>query len=251
MNSITTKAALITGASSGIGAALAVGLSRAGVSVCLFARRRDRLEQAAAQCPGPTMVVTGDVTSSQDRAKALQAVEKEFGRLDFLINNAGFGVYGEFESFERSQWDNLFEVNFFAPVELIRQALPLLRRSGAGSGRYIVNVASIGGLVAHADKVTPYVAAKHALVGLSRGLAVELAPEGIAVKAVCPHLTDTDFFNTTPGSEEMAAEADKFRSFMDTPGQVAEGIIAKLDEPGVILFPTEKPARAYAKMRDI
>lgn len=251
MIDLTFKVAVVTGASSGIGAALARELSVAGARVALFARRAERLEETTAGCPGPSLIMAGDVTRADDCAVLLQAVEKRWGGVDLLINNAGLGVFGEFGGFDDDDWRNLFEVNLFSVVRLIRQALPLME----GRNGFIVNMASIGGLVAHSDRVTPYVASKHAVVGLSRGLARDLADSGVRVKAVCPHLTDTEFFNAPAGEDgpaaEMAAEADKYRSFMDTPQDVARGVLAGLDRDGVILFPTDKPAKAYDKMREI
>jgi short-subunit dehydrogenase len=115
----------------------------------------------------------------------------------------------------------------------------------------IVNMASIGGLIAHSDKVTPYVASKHAVVGFSRGLARDLAGSGIRVLAVCPHLTDTEFFSTSPGAQEMAPVVEKFKSFMDRPEDVARGVLEQLDSDRVVVFPTAKPAKAFEKQRDI
>ena len=115
----------------------------------------------------------------------------------------------------------------------------------------ILNIASIGGLVAHSDKVSPYVSSKHALVGFSRALAKDLAGTGVRVKAACPHLTATEFFRVGPGAGEMGAEAEKLREFMDDPRDVATGILGGLEKEGLILFPTSKPARAFEKMRDV
>ncbi|MGD9281989.1 MAG: SDR family NAD(P)-dependent oxidoreductase, partial [Desulfobacterales bacterium] len=115
----------------------------------------------------------------------------------------------------------------------------------------IINIASIGGLIAHSDKVTAYVASKHALVGFSRALASDFKDNEIRVLAVCPHLTDTDFFRTSAGAREMAPIVERYRNFMDTPEDVARGIIEQLDSDRVVIFPTPKPAKAYEKQRDI
>ena len=146
------------------------------------------------------------------------------------------------------EWRRLFEINLFAPVLLTQEALKIMRTQGEG---LIINLASIGGLLAHSDKVTAYVASKHALLGFSRGLARDLAGTGLRVLAVCPHLTDTEFFVTSSGADEMGPEVQKYRSFMDTPEKVARGILEQLDSPRLIVFPTDKPARVYEKQRDI
>jgi short-subunit dehydrogenase len=139
-------------------------------------------------------------------------------------------------------------VNVFALVFMTQAVLPFMHSQGSG---IVVNMASIGGLIAHSDRVTPYVASKHAVVGFSRGLARDLKGTGIRVLAVCPHLTDTEFFSVSPGAAEMAPVVEKYKSFMDTPEDVARGILEQLDSDRLIVFPTAKPAGAYEKQRDI
>lgn len=248
MTDFASQIGLITGASSGIGAALAEELSGRGARLVLFARREDKLARVAERCSGRAVTVVGDVTNDQDRRRALAAALDAWGRVDLLINSAGLGGYGDLTDITEAQWRAMFEVNLFGLVFMTTAVVPEMRRRGRGS---IVNVASIGGLVAHSDRVTPYVASKHAVVGFSRGLARDLAGDGIRVKAACPHLTDTEFFDRSAGAEAMAGEVEKYRSFMDTPQEVARGIVNGLDDDGLILFPTDKPARAFAKMRDI
>ena len=113
----------------------------------------------------------------------------------------------------------------------------------------IVNMASIGGLIAHSQNVTPYVASKHAVIGFSRGLSKDLEGTDIRVLAVCPHLTDTEFFAVSPGAEEMAPQLEKYKTFMDSPEDVAAGVLNQLDSERLVVFPTEKPAKAYAKAK--
>lgn len=239
---------ILTGASSGIGAALAKAFSAAGARVALFARREKRLAVVAGECSGETVIVPGDMTLATDREKLVETALDFFGRVDILVNNAGLGAYGSFLDSTEDDWRRLFELNLFSAVELTRAVLPGMIEQDRG---LILNIASIGGLVAHADKVTPYVASKHALLGFSRGLAKDLVGTGIRVKVACPHLTDTEFFRTGPGAREMSAQADQYRSFMDTPEEVAQGVVDQLDQPELVIFPTDKPAKAYAKMRDI
>ncbi len=242
------KIAVITGASSGIGAALSKGLSRAGARVTLTARRKEKLEAVAAACPGEHLSVTADVTDPQGRRDILERTLERWGRLDILVNNAGLGAYGPFMDTSEEQWRRLFEINFFAPVLLTRGALKIMQAQGEG---LIINLASIGGLLAHSDKVSAYVASKHALLGFSRGLVRDLAGTGIRVLAICPHLTATEFFNASSGAREMAPAIEKYQSFMDTPEEVARGILDQLDSDRLVIFPTDKPARVYEKGRDI
>jgi len=242
------KVAIITGASSGIGAALALEFSRAGARVVLFARRQEQLERVAAACPGETLTQAGDVTSEADRRALVAAAQERWGRVDLLVNNAGLGSYGDFLDTSQEDWRRLMEINLFAAVFLASAALPAMLAQGSG---LILNIASIGGLMAHADKVTPYVTSKHALVGFTRGLAKDLEGSGVTVKAACPHLTATEFFDHSQGAAELAPVAAKYRPHMDTPDEVARGILAGLDGPATVFFPTGAPARAYEKGREL
>ncbi len=239
---------IVTGASSGIGAALARLLSQGGARVVLAARRLERLEQLARECPGQTLIIPADVTSAPDREKIVLQTLDAWGRVDILVNNAGLGAYGPFLEFGPERWRALFEVNLFAAVFLTQLVLPAMLEQHRG---LVINLASIGGLAAHSDQVTAYVASKHALVGFSRGLARDLHGTGVRVKAVCPHLTATEFFEAGEGAELMADEVDKFRAFMDSPEAVARGTLDGLDGDELILFPTDKPAKAWAGLRDV
>ncbi|HIJ19796.1 MAG TPA: SDR family oxidoreductase, partial [Deltaproteobacteria bacterium] len=196
------KVVVVTGASSGIGAALAQAFSMEEAKVTLTARRLDRLEETAGSCPGETLIVPADLVAQTDREALVDQSMERWGRLDILVNNAGLGFYGDFASTTQTQWRQIFEINLFSIVFLTQTVLPTMITQNQG---LIVNIASIGGLLAHSRNVTPYVASKHALIGFSRGLAKDLEGTGIKVLAVCPHLTDTEFFSVSPGAEEMAS----------------------------------------------
>ncbi len=242
------KVVMVTGASSGIGAALARALSRKGARVTLTARRLDRLEQTADACPGETLIAAADLVQETDRKALVSKTMDRWGRIDILVNNAGLGQYGDFLSTTETQWRQLFEINLFSIVFLTQLVLPILKTQKEG---LIVNMASIGGLIAHSRNVTPYVACKHALIGFSRGLAKDLEDTNIRVLAVCPHLTDTEFFTVSPGAEEMASQVGKYKTFMDSAEDVALGILSQLDSKKLVVFPTEKPAKAYEKQKDL
>lgn len=242
------KTAVVTGASSGIGAALAKLLSARGCRVALNARRKEKLEAQAEQCPGETISVIGDITDPQCRRSIVDRTINRWGNIDILVNNAGLGAYGQFMETTEDDWRSLLEVNLMAPVLLTREVLPHMMDRNRGT---ILNIASIGGLIAHSDKVSAYVAVKHALVGFSRGLAKDLAGTGIRILAACPHITDTEFFKVSPGADEMAPVIEKYKTFMDTPLDVAEGMLRQFDSEKLIIFPTEKPEHVYFKQRDI
>ena len=248
MVNLQDKVVIVTGASSGIGAALAQGFSGRGTRLTLASRRIDRLKEVALKCSGEVSMIGADLAREADRRKVVQETIERWGRIDILVNNAGSGMYGKFLSTTERDWRQIFEVNLFALVFMTQAVLPFMKTQGSG---IVVNMASIGGLIAHSDRVTPYVASKHAVVGFSRGLVRDLAGTGIRVLAVCPHLTDTEFFSVSPGAAEMAPVVAKYKSFMDTPEDVASGILEQLDSDRLIVFPTAKPARAYEKQRDI
>ena len=173
------KIVLITGCSSGIGAALAQEFHQRGHRVIATARRIDSLQGLAAQ---GLRTLTLDVNEAPSIASALASVQSEFNRIDILINNAGYGQFGAIMDAEPDDLRRQFETNVFAPVALSRAALALLRNSGAGC---IVNIGSISGLV-----TTPfagvYCASKAALHALSDAMRLELAPFGLHVVTVQP-----------------------------------------------------------------
>lgn len=185
--------ALVTGASGGIGRALALELARHGVDLVLVARRRDRLERVAeevAQIGRRAIVVTGDITDSALRDQALRAAEEELGGLDILVNNAGVSAHGRFADADPGRLRPIMEVNFFAPVELIRGAIPLLKR---GQEPIIVNIGSVLGKRGSPHK-SEYSASKFALQGFGEALRAELLRDGIELLSVVTGPTDTEFF---------------------------------------------------------
>jgi NAD(P)-dependent dehydrogenase (short-subunit alcohol dehydrogenase family) len=184
---------LITGASGGIGRALAVELGRAGAFLVLNARREDELRRAADEvlaAGGQAVCVAGDVTAKEARLTALAAAEREFGGLDILVNNAGVSAWGAFDRADENRLRRIMEVNFFAAAEMTREALLLLK---GGRQPLVVNVGSIlghRGIPFQAE----YCASKFALRGLSESLRGELAPLGIDLLLVSPGTTETEFF---------------------------------------------------------
>jgi len=248
MINVRSKVVIVTGASSGIGAALGQAFSREGACVTLTARRLDRLREVARKCGNEVLIIPSDLTLGPDRKTIVEKTLERWGRIDILVNNAGIGMYGPFLSASEADWRQIFEINLFSLVFMTQSVLPAMQTQGSGT---VVNIASIGGLIAHSEKVTPYVASKHAVVGFSRGLARDLAGTGIRVLAVCPHLTATEFFAASPGAHEMAPVVDQYKSFMDSPEEVAQGILNQLGSQRVVVFPTAKPARAYERQKDI
>jgi len=150
--------------------------------------RVDRLQQVAAALPD-SLVVPADLTKSEDVARVAAEALARYGRIDVLVNNAGVGLYLPCWRLEPAQARALMEVNFFAPLELLRRIVPAMQRQGSGT---LVNVSSVAGQVS-LPWLTLYSASKAALNHLSDGLRVELRGTGIRVVAVCPGYVRTGF----------------------------------------------------------
>jgi short-subunit dehydrogenase len=193
---IAGSRAIVTGASSGIGRAIALELGRHGADVVALARSSDKLAKLAeefANVPGRCEVHSGDVTDDAVRHAALRKAIETFGGLDILVNNAGIGALGPFETSTAERLRKIMEVNFFAAAEMIRAALPTLKH---GRRPIVVNVTSILGRVG-IPHCAEYCASKFALEALSQSLRAELYRHGVDVLAVAPGSTNTEFFEHT------------------------------------------------------
>jgi short-subunit dehydrogenase len=183
---------LITGASQGIGRALALEAARRGMKVLAAARSLALLDELALDAKtagGVLKTVQADVTSADHRRRMAEAAARHFGGLDVLVNNAGVGATGHFADAAPERMRQIFEVNFFGLTETTRVCLPLLRR---GVTPAVVNISSIAakrGLPARSE----YSASKFAVQGFSEALRAELDKDGIDVLVVCPGLTQTNF----------------------------------------------------------
>ncbi len=209
--------ALVTGASSGIGAATARRLAReSGTHVILLARRRERLEALAAEL-GSASVILADLTEESTPARVAEQVEREHGRLDLLVNSAGVGGRGSFGSSGWAQIERTMAINFAAPVRLTEALLPLLRRSAPSA---VVNVASVAGRVSRPGGGA-YSASKYALVGWSEALHMEERRHGVQVCLVLPGFAVTEGF---PQRELVAHRATRW--MVSTPEKMADGIVA-------------------------
>jgi short-subunit dehydrogenase len=183
---------LITGASQGIGRALALAAARRGARVLAAARSDELLSQLAdeAHAAGGTLeVVRADVTSAEDRQRMADAALRHFGGLDVLVNNAGIGATGHFAECGPERLRAIMEVNFFGLTETTRVCLPLLRQ---GHRPAIVNISSIAGKRGIPAR-SEYSASKFAVQGFSEALRAEMARFGIDVLVVSPGLTQTNF----------------------------------------------------------
>ncbi len=182
--------ALVTGGSRGIGAAIARILLSHGARVTMLARSEKMLGETAQQLIdlGEVGHVSANVCDSDAVRKAFQEAQRCFDRVDILVNNAGHASAAPFLQTDAELWRQMLAVNLEGTYHCTQVALPGMLAAGWGR---VVNIASTAGLTGYAY-VSAYCAAKHAVVGLTRALAIEVATKGITVNAVCPGYTDTD-----------------------------------------------------------
>jgi short-subunit dehydrogenase len=215
---------LITGASQGIGRALAVLAAKKGMHVLAAARSEEllrELREEVRQSGGTLETILADVTSPDDRRQMIEAAQEHFGGLDVLINNAGIGATGHLFEASPERLRKIMEVNFFGVTETTRTCLPLLR---GGTRPAIVNISSIAGKRAIPAR-SEYSASKFAVQGFSEALRAELAKDGIDVLVVCPGLTQTNFSQNML-EQKAAMKIDHLRGM--TPEQVAEATLRTL-----------------------
>jgi len=179
---MSVKTWFITGASSGFGRAYAAHALSRGHNVVATARTLSALDDVAARAPDRVLALALDVTRPGDAQAAIAAAVARFGRIDVLINNAGYGIVGAFEETDDGALRALMETNFFGAVNVTRAALPTLRAQHGGA---IVNISSLGGQLSFAG-FSAYSATKFAIEGLSEALAQELKPFGVKVLIVEP-----------------------------------------------------------------
>jgi NADP-dependent 3-hydroxy acid dehydrogenase YdfG len=216
---IRESVVLITGASSGIGAATARAAHRAGARLLLAARREDRLRRLADELPGSVAVRT-DVTDRSQVDALAQAAVDAFGRIDVLVNNAGQGLQAEVEQLALDDLRAVLELNLVAPLALMQAVLPAMRRQGSGS---IINVSS-GTTFADVPGTGGYVASKIALERLSAIARNELEGAGIVVSTLIPFATETEFLGSIRAGR-IQAEAMTAGARFDSPELVAEAVL--------------------------
>lgn len=188
--SFKDKVVLITGASSGIGEAMALEFSAQGASVVLAARRKDRLDQLVGhitQQGGKALALACDVTQTNQLEEVIHTTINAFGRLDVVVANAGFSVAGNFEHLSVEDYQRQFETNFFGVIRTAKSALHALKHS-RGS---LVLIGSVNSYLS-APGASAYCASKFALRGLAEALTAELRPAGVAVTLICPGFVESE-----------------------------------------------------------
>lgn len=231
------KNTLITGASSGIGKAVALLFAKEGADLCLVARRKEELLKVDAECRAfgvKTLSVPADITDEGQVKRMAQESIASFKKIDVLINNAGYGRYGPFHTMPIEEWDRMWKVNVRGAVLVIQAILPSMVAAKSG---HIVNISSIHGIHTSAN-ASAYCATKFAVTGLSEALAKELWKDGIKVSAVCPGGVLTPFLGVPP--------EEKNQDFLE-PGEVAQVVLDVVTAPGkalmmkVVVAPRTRP----------
>jgi NAD(P)-dependent dehydrogenase (short-subunit alcohol dehydrogenase family) len=179
----------ITGASSGLGRAFALHALSRGHDVVVAARRTEKLAELEARAPDRVLALTMDVTDPGQVAAAVEAAKARFGRIDVLVNNAGYGIVGAVEETPDYALRAMMETNFFGAACVTNAVLPVMRAQGSGA---IVMISSLGGQLSFAG-FGPYSASKFAMEGLTEALAQEIAPFGLKALIVEPGQLRTDF----------------------------------------------------------
>jgi len=237
------KVAIVTGSSSGFGLLICVEMAKAGFRVVASMRdfgRREKLDQAAGPLAPHMNVRRLDVTESATIPAFVEAVVHDYGRIDALVNNAGFAMAGFAEDLKLEEIRRQFDTNFFGAVAMTKAVLPIMRRQQSG---HIIMMSSIGGLVG-APGLGSYEASKHALEGWSESVRLEVNPFGIRVVLVEPGSYETDIWTrnavlgekTQDPSSPYSARSQRLREFARKlkkrdPAEVASLVVRIAQDP--------------------
>jgi short-subunit dehydrogenase len=223
---IAGKVIIVTGASSGIGKATALALAREGAQLLVVARRKHRLEEIAGAVP-----LALDLSRREEVETMIRVARQRFGRIDVLINNAGFGFFGTVENTPPHVIREIFDLNFEAPLLASQLAIPIMKEQGGG---HIINISSVAG-----RRGLPlsgiYCATKFALHGLSEALRIELKESKIDVSIVSPAATQSEF----PDHIRHGDVTERFKPMgrVQTAEKVAEDIVRCIRRPRPEVYP--------------
>jgi NAD(P)-dependent dehydrogenase (short-subunit alcohol dehydrogenase family) len=227
MRRLQGKKALVTGAASGIGRAIALRLAREGCDLFLVDIDLPGLTETAAaarQAGVDAIGVRCDLTRPNQITASNAAMLDRWGCLDILVNNAGVAYYGPTENMTAKQWDWLLAINLLAPIQFVRELLPVLRSRPES---HIVNVASILGLVAN-GRLTAYSVSKFGLVGLGASLRAEYGRQGVGVSTICPGFVATNLLRDTQCGHPGRRTPVPPRFVTTTPDRVADRVVGAI-----------------------
>jgi NAD(P)-dependent dehydrogenase (short-subunit alcohol dehydrogenase family) len=223
---LSGRAAVVTGGGRGIGAAVAAALAAAGARVVVAARKTAEIERVAGELIAAghaALAVPCDVTDPESVARLAREAEGALGIVDILVNNAGVASSAKLEATDLAEWDRILAVNATGTYLCTRAFLPAMLTNGWGR---VINVASVAGLVGSAY-VSAYAASKHAVVGFTRAMAMEVAAKGVTVNALCPGfvatpMTDESVSRISAKTGIAAAEARRRIEGMSPQGRLIE-----------------------------
>jgi clavulanate-9-aldehyde reducatase len=223
------RVAAVTGASSGIGAATATALSRAGATLALAARRRDRLEELAERLDGPASIHEVDVTDEAQARGFVQAAHSEHGGLHILVNNAGVMLLGAVNGADTADWRRMLDVNLWGLLVCTHTALPLMAEGGGGD---IVNLSSVAGRRADAGAAV-YNMTKFGVHAFSEALRQEALHGGVRVTVVAPGFVETELqaHNTDPVVLRAMARSREQIGEVLNPEDVADAVVYAVTRP--------------------
>ena len=248
------KVALVTGSSSGIGYETSLSLAREGYFTYATMRdvkKQDSIKKIAEDENLPLKVIELDVDNEESAEDAIKIIIDEKQRIDVLVNNAGYGIWGTAEDVSMQEFREQFETNFFSVIRMIQKVAPIMRKQGSGD---IINISSIAGRIGFPVS-TAYISSKFAIEGLSESLRYELGPFGVNVIIIEPGVIKTNFFD----SMKTAKKADESDVYRDITIKVISGVkmMAEMGTPpkevaNVIIksLKDEKPLPRYVVGND-
>ena len=227
MAALTGKVAIVTGASDGIGRAIAERLAQDGASVVVnYSKSADKAKQVVADIEargGKAVAIQADMSQVADARRLVQDTVTKFGRLDILVNNAGMFMYKPLVETTEEEFDRMFALNAKGPYFALQEAAKVIKEGGR-----IVNISTDGTHIGFAG-ATAYLGSKGALEQFTKGLAHELAPKGIAVNTVSPGYTVTDMLPTDPTFRQIGEQASPLKR-LGTPKDIADVVAFVVSE---------------------
>ena len=223
---VKDKIVIITGASEGIGAALAKLLSANGAKVVLAARRADILKKMESELPG-SLAIVADMRKNEDIINLIKKTIEHFGRIDLLVNNAGQAQYGPVEKANIDEYKSIVELNVYGPLRAMQAVIPQLRKQGGGM---ILNISSMVSKNYYPGLGT-YASTKYALNALSLTARQELAPDKIVVSVFHPRMTATNFGKNSMGErlfQDLGPNSARNNMMIDSAETVAEKILKQI-----------------------
>jgi short-subunit dehydrogenase len=227
MRSLEGKILVITGASSGLGLAIAKQAAAKGASLILLARDPQKLEQAHEQLKRYAVITkcfTTDVSAREQVKATFARIESQFGRIDVLINNAGFGLFQRLAEMSLEEYERMISINYLGAVYCTKYALPMMLRQQSG---HMINIASQSGKVG-TPKTSAYAASKHALLGFTNSIRHELRQDGITVSAVNPGPISTPFLKQ---ADVSGTYVQNIARYLLDPDQVAKRVVQLIEKP--------------------